>query len=485
MINDSTDIKEILNLVDDDCTVIDFTKDGNKKIVTIEKNRRILFCPICHSRLHSRGKSIRHPNNPVLNDGYELVINLIYRKWRCSNQECDYSCTDSFRFVEPNKKNTKLVPLMICNDMKDIHLTCREIAARYHVSDTYVHYTFLQYVNPHRRPLTSIISIDEVHLNLNTECKYALVIMDFDTGEILDIVKSRREEFTNQYFMSIPKEERDGVCFLVTDMYKPYMRYVTRYFKNAVSVVDSFHVIQWLLRNINQYINEVKKWYQARDRKERLEKNYRHNTDWETMKDSREVYILKRASWVLLMNKDNITYHSRHYNKVLDQWLDTYDWEKIFLALDSKFSRILELKNLYEDFNSSYVNDYQGAAIRLNELINIYSNCEISLFQQFANLLKKFKEQIINSFKYVNSKDDERYHSTLRRLSNGPMESFNNVPSSYRTQSHGVDNFEFTRSRILWATRNDEHIQGVPKSRKQVIKENKLDTKRGPYKKKQ
>lgn len=417
-----------------------------------------------------------------MNDFSELKIELIGRRWKCSSNECNYTCTDSFQFIEPNKKNTKLVPLMILRDMKDIHLTCREIAARYHVSDTYVHYTFLQYVSLPRKPLTCTVAVDEVHLNIASGSKYALVIMDFITGDILDIVESRREDHTHRYFKDIPKKERDGVKFLISDMYKPYTNYIYKYFNNAVSIVDSFHVIKWINDSIGVYINDVKKKYQARDRKALEDNNYANNRDYKTKKDSDEVYILKHAKWVLLMNKDNITYYEKRYNRFLNEYLDTYDWQNKFLALDDKFPRIKELKDLYEEFNGSFINDVEGASKHLDELIEIYKNCELAMFKGFSELLEKFRVNIINSFNYVTSDEKKMRHSKLRRLSNGPLESFNNVPSSYRTQSHGVDNFQFTRNRILWSERDDAGILGTPKTKKEV--QTKTTIKRGPYKKK-
>ena len=61
------------------------------------------------------------------------------------------------------------------------------------------------------------------------------------------------------------------------------------------------------------------------------------------------------------------------------------------------------------------------------------------------------------------------------------MESFNNVPSSLRSRSHGLANFEFNRNRILWSRRDDAAILAIPKSRKEIHVNTKK--KRGPYNK--
>ena len=474
-------ITELLNLTDEDSKLVDFHIEGNTKFITIEKNYKSLTCPICGSRLHSKGLFTRKPNNPILQDGYNLFITLKGRRWECSNNRCDYSCRDQFDFIEPNKRNTKLVPLMIVRDMKDLHLSCRQVASRYNVSDTYVHEVFMQYVSMPRLPLTEIISIDEVYLNISPQFKYAVVIMDFNTGEILDIVPSRRKEVMHNYFMSIPKEEREKVKYLVSDMYNPYINYTNKYFPNSVSIVDSFHILQWLLTFINRYINGVKKKYLERDRKQLEERNYKNNKDFETQKDSREVYILKHAKWVLLMNHKNMHTYPRQYNRFLDQYLDSFDWENMFLSLDDHFKEILELKELYEEFNGSFINDYDGATARLTELIQIYKASNLTIFKQFANLLENYFPYIVNSFKYIKPAKVKEHETTLRRLSNGPMESFNNIPSAFRTRSHGLKNFEFARNRILWSRRPNAAILAVPKDKKAI--QNKTGVKRGPYNK--
>ena len=87
--------------------------------------------------------------------------------------------------------------------------------------------------------------------------------------------------------------------------------------------------------------------------------------------------------------------------------------ENEFLELDSKFKEIRNLKDLYEEFNSSYVNDPEGATQRLNELIKIYKESKIDIFISFSNLLQKYFDSIINSFTYITIKSDSTYHDSL------------------------------------------------------------------------
>lgn len=174
----------------------------------------------------------------------------------------------------------------------------------------------------------------------------------------------------------------------------------------------------------------------------------------------------------------------KNYNKwnhFLQQYMDRYDWEREFMALDPNFKKIKLYKDLYETFNGQFVNNREGASERLDELIAFYKDCDLQIFREFAALLSKYHDSIVNSFRYVTASESGRYANKLRRLSNGPMESFNNIPSGYRTQSHGIDDFEFTRNRILWSHRKDAPILAVPKSAAEV--HNYTGKKRGAYKK--
>jgi transposase len=121
-----------------------------------------------------------------------------------------------------------------------------------------------------------------------------------------------------------------------------------------------------------------------------------------------------------------------------------------------------DLKQLYHDFNKDDFNTLEDVEIMLETLIIKYRNCGYKIFRDFAELLEKHKQLIVNSFIKVEVVDSNGEYVS-RRLSNGPMESFNNFPKDYKYVSNGVSNFEYTRNRILWATRKNPSILGVPK----------------------
>ena len=133
-----------------------------------------------------------------------LILLLKQRRWRCSNPDCLYEVNESFRFVNKGRRTTNATDMLIVEAYRNLLETSASIAKRFHMSDTYVHEIFDRYVKLDRLPLTDAISIDEVHLDMDDDCKYALVIQDFHTGNPIDLLRSRRTSVTEPYFVAIP-----------------------------------------------------------------------------------------------------------------------------------------------------------------------------------------------------------------------------------------------------------------------------------------
>ena len=161
--------------------------------------------------MHSRGIKARTINHPILQDGYSLILVLRQRRWRCTNPDCRYDLSESFKFVNKNRRTTNATDLLIIDAYRNLLETSTSIANRFHVSDTYAHEVFDRFVKLDRLPLTDVISVDEVFLDMDDNCKYALVIQDFHTGDPIDLLRSRRAAITEPYFASIPREERYAV----------------------------------------------------------------------------------------------------------------------------------------------------------------------------------------------------------------------------------------------------------------------------------
>ena len=175
--------------------------------------------------------------------------------------------------------------------------------------------------------------------------------------------------------------------YLISDTYNQYIDYVDKYFPNAVPVVDSFHVIQWIIRMIDNHIRQLLKYYRQRDR-ERQEQLSLEEGRPISLPISDEVYLLKKYRWLILANQDNIHYHSeprvdQHFHVLMN----TYDYEDAIFHIDNKLKDYRELKEMYVRFNS--INAGTPTAAR-EELIAFYANSEHSMFRAFEHFRNRF-----------------------------------------------------------------------------------------------
>ena len=452
-------ITELLDLEDLNIIISDITIQGTTKTLTLETKPSTHFCPACGFKMHSKGVKNRTIKHPILQDTYELILILKQRRWKCTNPQCAYNVSESFKFVNKRRRTTNATDMLIVGAYRNLMETSASIASKFHVSDTHVLEVFDRYVKMDRLPLTDAICIDEVFLDMDEHCKYALVIQDFHTGDPIDLLRSRRTNVTEPYFASIPIAERSAVKYLISDMYNPYISYVDKYFPNAVSVIDSFHVIQWITRLIDNYVRQLLKKYRQRDREREEQLSFEQQTPV-SLPQSDEVYLLQKFRWLILSSQSNIRYHSdlrmdSHFRCLMN----TYDYEDALFRIDSNLKDFRDLKEAYIQFNNRNAGSPLTAREELDKLIPMYKASEHEIFREFGELLEKYEDYIINSFIMVEKHGAGKVYSS--RLSNGPIESINRKVKDLKRLGRGFRNFEHFRNRFLYATRQTPVLNGV------------------------
>ena len=89
MSNNNEDIFLLLNLPNDgDIQIDDVIVDSNTKFIHISRKAIPTYCPICNSRMHSKGIYVRTVNHQILQDKTKLVLIIHQRKWKCTNSSC-------------------------------------------------------------------------------------------------------------------------------------------------------------------------------------------------------------------------------------------------------------------------------------------------------------------------------------------------------------------------------------------------------------
>ena len=375
-----------------------------------------------------------------MQDGRQLKIKLNQRRWKCTNPICGFTQNDEFSFIEPYRRNTSVTDLMIVTAFKDPQMTATQIAETYGVSDTHAITTFSRYV---------------------------------------DMLPSRRQEITEPYFANIPIKQRTKVKYLVTDMYRPYHSFVDVYFPNAISVIDSFHVVKMINHHLHKYLLKLIRKYRDIDELRHYELEQRLGRKVE-FTSSREYYLLKKFEWIILKNNDDIRYSSEaKYNRKLRRYITIGEIESMIFDIDPDLKHLRDLKEKYIRFNKQYGGKYKEAKEKLTDLIAEYDNCPYDMFHTIADSLRYHFDAIANSFIMV-----ERHchgDTYIKRLSNGPAEALNRIVKDMKRNGRGYKNFDHLRNRFLYSQRANAAILGTPKPLKEVLF--KTGVSRGPYSK--
>lgn len=117
--------------------------------------------------------------------------------------------------------------------------------------------------------------------------KYLTLVYQIDKGSrrLLYIARDRTEESLRGFFRIIPSRAVQGLKFVCTDMWRPYMNVIAEQASGTVHIFDRFHV----MKKFNDKINQVRS-EEARE-----------------LKRQGQAETLKHSRWCLLKRPANLT----------------------------------------------------------------------------------------------------------------------------------------------------------------------------------
>lgn len=408
-------IIEFLNLKEEDIETIHCTSSEVSLDVELSLIKRNLACPSCNC-FTSKVKDTytRKINHGIFIDRLCLVY-FKQKRYFCAN--CNSSFNESFPLASKHQKKSLSSHMQIMELLKDPHLTFSKVGELLHLSTTTVIETFYSNLPIQKPVLPRALCIDEVYLGRNAIKKYVAVLLNFETNEIVDIIYGRTKDCLHSYFQGFTKEQLDRVEYLSSDMFEGYRFLKRHYLKNAKLCVDSFHVIQLINNMIN---NQVKKLMRNSD------------------KDSIEYYLLKSKRYVLLKNYSKIDWYKREYNRKLKRYLYVKNYLDLIFENSPLLEEMYNLKEEYISFNQLLNRD--NAKAEIDVLISKFKDHSCSEVRRIGRTLSKWRTEIINSFSRIN----------YRRISNGPIESRNNIIKLIIRNAAGYHNFDHLRRRIIY-----------------------------------
>lgn len=412
-------IISLFNLKPDQYSDISIVRENDNTlhayISTIPKEDE---CPICGGGLqkygHGRTKTI---NNSLLKNQHCDII-WTPQKFRCKDPGCQAVITERnpFDFKGFSVSYATIHNIML--DLKNPHMSFKDVAEKNDVSITQVQRYFDSYVHaPRPLHLPENLGIDEVRSDMaKYGNKYLCVLVDNTTRQVFDILPARSKRELLKYFELFPKEERDKVKYVTIDMWKAYKDVAERMFKNCKVAVDPFHVIEHLTKDFS-----------------RLRIDVMNQCEY----NSPSYYVLKK--WHSLCTSNNVDLDNKaEYNGKFGRYMNKRQLLEALLSVNDDLCTAYYLMKLYQAFNSDCSQEESREQFEM--IYEQFLSADIPVYREFVGLLRVWKEEIINSFLRVDG----------RKLTNALTESINSQIRAYLAVSKGSSNFERFRTRILY-----------------------------------
>ena len=143
-----------------------------------------------------------------------------FKQKRLMCKDCNKVFTLSSNIVQKHSNISSPLKMKILNESREKQ-SFKSLSKKLGISSTTSITLFSNSINVSRNPLTEVICIDEFKASTSLG-KYAFILGDPLTGNILDILPSRKQEYIYSYFNNIPKEERFQVKYVISDMFESY-----------------------------------------------------------------------------------------------------------------------------------------------------------------------------------------------------------------------------------------------------------------------
>ncbi len=246
------------------------------------------------------------------------------------------------------------------------HLSWQEVASIFHTTWRNVFESVKQAVfwGLFHQDLDGIeaIGVDEIQWQRGQH--YLTLVYQIEDGmkRLLWVAEERTEESLRRFFQTLSAEARQSIRFVCSDMWQPYLNVVAEQLKQAIHVLDRFHI----MKKMNEAIDEVRRTEAARLKRDGYEP------------------VLKHSRWCLLKRPENRTEKETVKLSELLQY-----------NLQSVRSHLLR-----EDFQRFWEYTSPGWAVKfLEEWCTRTMRSKIEPMKKVAQSLREHRDLILNWFR--------------------------------------------------------------------------------------
>lgn len=417
-------ILKLLNFQDKniEITKIDYV-DNVFYIYANQLKDSAIFCPKCGGVSITKSTTyIRTIKHTHIN-GYPCFIKLAQIRYKCNYCKKSFNQSNSLVikgcYISNQTKNEIMKESKYKQSFKDV-------SKRTNVSQTTVSNEFKKNIHDYRCHLTRIICIDEFKAS-TIAGKYALIIGDPESGEILDILPSRLQDYIYHYFNTIPDIERFNVEYVVTDLFESYRTICKNLFWKSIHIADRFHWIRLSSEAFNKTRISIMNYH--------IKTNNKDNLKYATILKKYYKLLLantySKESWYFDQQVASNKYGFTSYQSVIEYCINK----------DTEFEEAYHL--LQELYKIAKLSSYETAKENILNWCDKVQSSKYNLpeFKKTALTYKSWINEIVNSFII-----DKVTH---KKLSNGFIEGKNNFCKVVKRIGFGYSDFDVFRYKII------------------------------------
>lgn len=373
------------------------------------------ICPHCHSTncYIKEYKIVKIYNNEVGDEKEIIYIKKI--RYKC--RKCKKTFTKPIRGIKRYDALTERMKNIIFNDLLE-PVSFSSVARKHSISLSETIKIFDDRIKEvPRLYMPEVMCIDEIKFSDSEYQKYVVVLTDFSTRDIVDIVKSRQMPFLREYFGSISEKERMRTKVFISDMYEGYDTICRQYFPKAIHIIDLFHVITQLTNAINRIRVQVM------------------NT--EAHKGTPEYNFMKQHWQFFLCRKSRIP--NRYYT-VKSTGETIHYTDLVFKCIQLRFDLSEGYACLQELFKYSLSYNFDEAVNFVERIVTNLEKTNNELLKKVAQTYHKWRYEIANGF-------DKK--SRQMKYTNSLAEEKNNELKTIIKNAYGYNNFARFRKRAM------------------------------------
>lgn len=345
-------------------------KENGDILYILKPKAKPTCCPECGSVSLYVHKSAKRNVKDLDMFEHRVGLTIDGKSYRCRD------CATLIRAEYPSLEGRLTKRLADAIRRDSLSHTFSETAQRYHVSVTTVASIFNEFTDQcmltHQLITPPVLGIDEVHLN--DEYRGVFVCVDKNEGHVLEFTEKRTYPSVVNTLKSL--KEPENLKLVTIDMWKSYKNAVQTVFPSAAIVVDHFHVIKNLIKDMDSVRAAICKGIKANERRD-----------------------LKHSRFLMLRNHEDLS-------------------TKQGQDLKRLFNDYPKLENIYllkESFRDIYANAKSSTEARqmFSEWCAACKENEITAYDSFINTVNEWADEI---FAYFDYPDMERTNAQTESL---------------------------------------------------------------------